>query len=342
MRHIKIITVLLSGILLLSGCSKKQEKSSSMEQIYAQEGVPVKTVTVTPRLFTKQLLYNAPLSGVQESSVYASFGGEIEKIYVKVGDYVKKDDILMSFPTDNPSANYYQAKVAFENAEKAYHRMENLYASGGISKQERDNIKTQYEVAKANWNTVQQTVYVKAPISGYVTKINVHETDNVKREGELATISRTERLKCKIWASDEEILLLKKGQNASAVWNDRKIEGKVVQVNLSMNRMKQAFGVTLEFDNKEQAIPAGVTAKIAVNVYENPEAFIVKRKDVMTDGSSFFLYVAENGKARKRQVVPGHSNGLDMEIVSGLKGGELLITEGQMLLKDGIKIRITD
>ncbi|MCK5077695.1 MAG: efflux RND transporter periplasmic adaptor subunit, partial [Calditrichia bacterium] len=258
----------------------------------------------------------------------------------KVGDYVKKNQLLISFPEDNPSAQYYQAKVAFENAEKAYSRIENLYASGGISKQDKDNVQAQYKVAKANWNAVSKMIKVKAPISGYVTKINVSETENVDNEAELITISQTHQLKCKVWITDSEISNVKLGQNAGAVWNNRKITGKVIQVDMAINKMNQAFGVMLEFDNPDNLIKLGVTAEVHISTYENAETVVVKQKNLINENNNTFVFVEENGKSVKRSIKTGLRQGLNVEVMSGIAAGENLIVEGQMMLYDGTKVKI--
>ena len=68
----------------------------------------------------------------------------MESVKYSVGDWVDKDTVVVTFPKDNPSANYYQAKTVYENLEATYKRMSNLYNSKGISKQDYDNAKTAY------------------------------------------------------------------------------------------------------------------------------------------------------------------------------------------------------
>ena len=108
-----------------------------------------------------------------------------------------------------PSVQYSQAKAAYELAKKTYERMKDIYQSGGISKQQLDQVHTNYEVSKANWNAVQQLINVRAPITGYVTAINVHETDNVQQRTILAIISKTEKLKSRIWVTKMKYQILK-------------------------------------------------------------------------------------------------------------------------------------
>jgi membrane fusion protein (multidrug efflux system) len=341
-RFMAPLSVLALAIALLSGCSSSQEEAKSMEQIYSEQGVPVRTEKIKLTGFEDKSTHNAVLSGIEESSAYAMISDKVDKVHFRVGDYVKKDDVVISFPTDNPAAQYYQAKVAYENAESAFKRIEELYSTGGISQQEMDNAQASYRVAQANWDAVKQSVLVRAPISGVLTKVNVRESDNVQPDDELLTVSRTEKMKAKLWISDREIGRFKPGLPAYAIWNDIRISGKVVQVDMSINKERQAFGVTVEFDNPKKIPLTGVVAVVSVDLYSNPEAMVVERKNILKDGDKAYVFVVKGRTAEKRYVSLGNVQGVDMEVVDGLAPGDVLITEGQMYLSDGAPIRMVN
>nr|MBN2277385.1 efflux RND transporter periplasmic adaptor subunit [candidate division Zixibacteria bacterium] len=331
--------VLAAGLLV--GCGREVE-SKSMEQIYAEEGIPVCVEPVVPTGFSSELEYNAVLTGIKESSAYAAIADKIDRINYKVGDYIEKDAVVLTFPTDNPSAKYFQAKVAFENAETTFARMRSYFETGGLSKQDFDNAQAAYEVAAANWDAVRQSVLVKAPIGGILTRMNVVESDNVHKDDELFAISQIDHLKARIWVSDKHICSFKLGQEATARWNGATLKGRVVQVDMSMNQNRQAFGVVIEFDNPEKAIRCGVTAGIMVSIYHDSQAVVVERKNIVTQDNVNYVFVAEDNTAHKRKVTLGGSGGLEVEIIDGLMMGEMLITEGQIHLEEGKKIRIIE
>ncbi|WP_456441451.1 efflux RND transporter periplasmic adaptor subunit [Caldithrix abyssi] len=340
MRITGILLLLFSYALVINGCSKEKDEAKNLEQIYAEKGIPVKVQTVQPAPFQKVSYYNAILRGFRESSVFAALGDRIDKIYVKVGDYVQKNQVLLSFPTDNPTAQYYQAKVAFENARRTIERMKELLKSGGISQQDFDNAQTQFEVARANWDAVRQAVKVKAPISGYVTKINVRETDNVDVKAELVTITQTDRMKAEIWIAESEINEIHDGLPAVARWNGFEIKGKVIQVNMAMDLKQRAFKAILEFDNPDNTVKSGVTAEIEIVTIDREKAIVVDQTSLLKEGGQRYVFVNNNGKAEKRPVKIGSQNGAKVLLLEGLKPGDQLIIEGQFLLKDGSKINI--
>jgi membrane fusion protein (multidrug efflux system) len=338
--------LLISGTILvlinLFACNGNDEQAKSMEQIYKEEGVPVKIRLIQPQLFEKRLNYNAVLTGIEESTVSAKLTDRVEKVLVNIGDYVKKDQVLVTFPTDNPTAQYQQAKLAYDNAKSSFDRIKNLYDTGGISQQNYDNTKTQYEVAKANFEAVSQMVKVLAPMNGYVTGINVVESENVKRDEVLVTISRTDKLKSKVWISEKEICQVKIGLPALATWNGQVLHGKVVQVDMAINQNNQAFGAVLEFENNGNGLYCGVTSEIQIITSRNPEAIVVNVKDILKGTDGDYVFVNVNGQAQRRMVVQSERQNLDVEIVKGLNPGDQLVIEGQLLLGDGSKLNIID
>jgi len=339
-RSILLAIILVCALFFISSCSREQMEAKNLEQIYKEEGIPVRIKEIDTQTFQQELSFHAILSGIKESSVFSLIADEVEKVYVKVGDYVERDQVLLTFPTDNPATRYYQAKVAFENAKKAYERMQNLYNDGGISRQELDNASAAFEVSRADWEAVQKTVEVKAPISGFITKVNVRETDNVQRDDELFTISRTDRMKAITWISEKEISDINKGMLAYVMLDGQKIEGKVVQVDLAMDQDKRAFQAVIELANPNKALKPGTTVEINIVSYSRPEAIVVERKDILQNGGSSFVYVLNQGTAQKRPIKIGRRQDLDVEVTEGLNPGDKLIIEGQLLLDQGAKVKV--
>jgi RND family efflux transporter MFP subunit len=247
----------------------------------------------------------------------------------------------MELPEDAPEAQYQQAKSAYELASSTYERMKNLFDQGGISKQDLDSAETQYIVSKANWDAVQQMLKIRAPISGFVTALNVRETDGVKGEDVLAIISETSQLKAKIWVTENEIGQIKPGQLAEARWNDIILEGRVSEVAMAMDIDHNAFAVDLTFNNESNLCKSGVVSDINVITYQNPSAFKISRKTVKKENDDHFIYIVRSDKAVKTAVEIGHQKE-DFEILAGISPGDSVIVEGLNLISDGAKVKVIE
>jgi RND family efflux transporter MFP subunit len=334
----KAITILFV-ILLLSGCTKKETVvSRNTERIYQEEGFPVKVKKMELEPFVKTLSYHSILTGLRQSHASAMMGGRIDKVHVKIGDYVEKDSVIIEFPQDAPGGQYIQAKSAYDITKTTYARMKNLYEKGGISKQELDQLEAQLNVSKANYDAVQQMLKVRAPISGIVSNLTVNETDNVPFETVMATITQTDKMKTRIWASESEICQIEKGMLAEVRWNNQTFYGKVVQIAMAMDPTFNAFAVEIHFDNTRNLCKSGVIGEIYIETYSK-KALIVERKVVKENPQGKYVFVAEQNKAIRKFIEIGNENG-SFEVVSGLHTDDLVIVEGIDLLYDGALLNI--
>jgi membrane fusion protein, multidrug efflux system len=336
------IIVLTSLILLLgmSGCVKKQAEKN-MEQIQKEEGIPVRVTEIQPSTFVQTNTYNATLSGIEESVVKSMVSDVVAKINVKVGDYVKKDQVILSFPQETPSALYIQASLAFQNAKTTYERMQRLFSQGAISQQDLDNVTTAYNVAQANLNTSKSMIYVKAPISGYITTISVNPGDKVDSGADLLTVSNTSKYKAVIWIPDSEIQGMKKGLKATAQWNEEILSGYISSLAMAMDQSKKAFRAEIVFNTKTRYIASGVTVEVKINTLTIPNSIVVDRSSMLESGDKFYAWKVVNGKAVKNELQVGHNNGIEYEVKSGLTAGDQLITEGLTMVYEGCLVKVT-
>lgn len=332
-----IVVLFFYGACKSDGKDRKTE-AKSMEQIYAEEGRPIQTRVLTPEDFSVYLKFPTTLRAKSESTAYASLSDVVRDVKVKVGDRVDRDQVLISFDHDNPS--YQQAKIAYENAQAAFNRSSALFADSGISKQDFDNMRTQYDIARATFKSASDMIDVKAPIEGYVTRLNVRQTENVRPGVALFTISNQGIYEARIYVTAGEIDRIKAGARARIESGGRSIEGSVTEVSLIMDPDKKAFPVTATFSSGARDLVSGMSLDIAVEVYRNPAAIVLARKELARSGDSYVAFVAHDGVAEQRELVLGRERGLEFEVAGGLRPEETLVSEGLDGLTDGAKVRI--
>ena len=337
----KMLFMLISlTVIITTSCSDRGNNSQEASQLTVtqEEAIPVKVKNVKDETFTQFQNYTAVLHGANEATKTSSLSGMIEDIYFNVGDYVEKDDVILSFPKDTSSAQYYQSLAGYEAAEKTYNRMKNLFASNGISRQDFDQAKTQYEVQLANWNAVSDMIEVKAPVSGYITQLSVDRQDSVSPGDTLFTVSDYQTMTASISIPDSSIAALKDGQTAEAHWEGYSITGEVTRVNLSKDAKSKAFTAQLVFDNSQFIIPSGITASIRIRTLEHDNAIVLHKDEFITDTSGSYTYVVRQDYAEKRDITLGLHQGFYYEVESGLSEEDTLVTEGLMLLDDHAKV----
>lgn len=338
MKNISRLLTVLVLILFLGSCGSKKESSEVKTE--ASSEVPVKVRKLKGEEFNQFENFTSSLIGLRESSKYSSVSGTVESVQVKVGDFVEEGQTIVSFPKNNPSINYYQSKASFKAAESAYFRMKELYGKNGVSQQQFEQAETQYNVQAANWETVSDMTEVKAPITGYITQLQIKATDNVNPGDLLFTVSNYDTLTSVIWVPDRQIAKIDLGQRALALWEGTTLKGEVTQVDLSKNADKKAFAVHLQFENPGRVIPSGVTADISVTTWTEEDAIVLHKNEIISEYNGDFAFVVEGDSAVKKEITLGVHQGFYYKIENGLNIGDLLVTEGVFKLSDNDLVNV--
>ncbi len=329
---------MLLSILSCGGKKEEGPAASSMEQLHAENGKPVSTRQLETEDFSVYLKYPTVAYASSESTAYAALNDVVRTISAKVGDTVRQDDIIVSFSADNQTLS--QARLAFEGAKTSYDRASALFRNDDIPRRDFDAAKMQYDIAAANLKAANDMVYVKAPITGIVTQINVRTTENIRPGMPLFTVSGWNGYEARFHVGADEIDRIHTG--ARAFINDpaENIEGRITQVSLTMDSQKQAFPVTAFFDTDSRALVSGIGVDISVETYRNEKAIVLSRRELIQNDTGSWAFVADGNSVRQVAVRTGEERGLRLEITGGLNAGDMLVSEGARHISAETKINI--
>jgi len=333
----RLVTLIFLSTFVLISCNKN--RANTQQTIAQNRAVPVKILVVQPQKFEETLSFYSRLTGIIENTRTSMVADRIERIRVRPGQFVKEKQIVIEFPTDNPSLQFQQAKAAYENALKNYNRMKELLKTGEVSQQNFDNVETQYLVAKRNYEALKQVLFVEAPTSGYVSSIYVTEGQQIDIGKPLFTVSVLNKMRAVTWANEQEIQKLKIGMNGKILWNGKEYPCKIISLGLKMDEATKGFRVEFEAPNPNLELKSGVTVEIQVQVYENPNAIVIPTNLIEKDPDGKpFVFVEKDGIAIKKYVKIGRTSKLNSEIIDGLSPNEHLIVEGNHLLSENSKV----
>ncbi|MDY3034228.1 MAG: efflux RND transporter periplasmic adaptor subunit, partial [Odoribacter sp.] len=207
-----IKNVILSAltIAILAGCSGKKDDGKAA----TVEAIPVKVQTLKKQEISRTLDYTANLQADEQVYYAPAAAGRISKIYVEVGDRIKKGQLLVEMDR----TQLVQAEVQLKNLEAEYNRALLLNETQSISKQAYDAAVTQYEVAKANVEFLKENTRMLAPFDGVVTG-KYFENGEVYTGGafggankpSIIAIEKISTLKANVNLSEQYFLLVKKG-----------------------------------------------------------------------------------------------------------------------------------
>lgn len=346
-KKIKLISLLSALILvLIVGCSNKQEQEKLKENEVLNQTVPVNVTVVKQKNLSEDKTYSGSLEGIEQADIVAKIAERIVEIDKKVDNYVNQGETVIELDKTGPSSQFLQAQANFENAEKNLKRMQALYDAGAISQQQLDQTQTAFDIAKANFDAAKSTVILTSPISGVITNINVNEGDWVNPGMDMATIAKINRMIIKFYVNENEIQDIHSGDKTT-VWSDSKpdlkITGRVTEIAKSASSDSRTFQVKAEFpNNSDKWFKPGMFVKVNVTLSTKKDVIAIPNESILHLDNKNLVYVIKNSKPVEKEIKAGMTDGNFTEVMNGITDGDSLITAGMENLTDNSILKITD
>lgn len=211
---------------------------------------------------------------------------------------------------------------------------------------EGDRVKKDQPVALIERDEVG-VVYEPAPvpstISGVIGRIYRDPGENVTPLTEIALVVNQEQVRVKVDVPEQytrQVYLDQPAFLTVEAYPDAVFQGKVYKIAPVINPETRANAIEILVDNKDGRLKSGMFAQVRLVVGRKPNALSVSRQALQKEDTAenYYVFVEENGTARRIQVMPGLQNIDFAEIKSGLKPGQKVICFGLYGLKDGSKI----
>lgn len=352
----KVIGIILVLLLLLViyriATANNQEKAEEKMQVSVKASVTkVSDINVT-----------TPLAGTikaeDEANVVAMLQSNVSNVYVSVGDYVSKGTVLFTQDTSTLQGNIGSASAAISMAQESlasaktnYERMAVMYNEGGVSQQQYEAAETQYKTAQASLAQAQSGMSsasaavsngtARAPISGYVTAVNV--VAGAYPSGTPAvSIANTGTLKLDTNISEYLVSKIKVGDTVNVVvrsYSDEPFAG-IIKTIAPAPSAGLTYPIEISLAGAPAEIKAGMFAEVNLISDSKKNVLCVPSDAVIIKNSQTKVVVLKDNVPEYVDVETGLDNGEFVEIISGLKEGTTVVTEGQHYIIEGEKVTI--
>ena len=318
-------------------CSGQKETSEQVEEETVQL---VKIAKVMEQAVPQVVSYTATVEPYKRNSISSSVPNRIKKIYVEVGDKVYAGQKLV----DLDQANLAQQKLQLDNLELEYNRVKELFAVGGASQQQVDQLRTQYETTKTAYGNLDENTVLVSPVNGVVTARNFDNGDMAS--GAILTVMQIQPVKVLVNVSESDFTKVKIGMSVDVnveVYGDEVFKGKVSLIHPTIDPATRTFVTEINIPNTDSRIRPGMFARVNidfgnVNRVVVPDQAVVKR----SGSEDRFVYVYKDGKVSFNQVQLGRHIDKTYELISGVENGAEVVIAGQSRLKDGASVKIAE
>ena len=345
-----LVAVLAIGGLMAYKLYSNKEKNAQEVAIVAQKEaqVAVRVAQVSQENVSELFSANGTFVAEQDLNVSSEVGGQITKIFVKEGDFVRAGQVLATTKADRTNVQLDNAKAVLENAKADLKRFESAYQTGGVTAQQLEQARLQVKNAQANYNSaaiISGDTSVKSKINGIISSKEVEEGTLVGAGQTLFNVVNIDQLKLKVTVDEAQVSRLKVGETVKVKpsSSSEEVEGKITFIS-------PKSPVEILLANKERKLKAGMYASVAFssNTQEQP-TLIVPHAAFVGSVSQNKIFKIEKQTNAKGEQVPvatlitvksGRNFGDKVEILSGLSLGDEVVISGQINLDNGTPIKV--
>lgn len=334
--YLMLCAFFAAASLVSCGGGGKDSQNASGENA---EKPRVKVAMVESRKVDQIEEFTANVEAENTNSIAPSTPMRIKKIFVEVGDYVKKGQKLVQMD----EAALIQSRSQLENLKVEFARNDELYKTGGVSKSVWDAQKTSLDVAQAAYDNLLENTELLSPINGVVTARN-YDNGDLYSGTPVLVVEQIKPVKVKINVSESYFSQVKKGMDATLkfeVYGDEEFKGKVSLVYPTVDSQTRTFPVEITLNNADGRVRPGMFARVVMSFGVLDHVVVPDQAIVKQVGSGErFVYVYKDGKVSMNRVVLGRRMDKEYELVSGVEDGSQVVVAGQSRLNDGMEVEL--
>lgn len=358
----------IPAILLLAACSNKpkdkkaeladlqkqqQDINSKITKLQAEVGTTdsakttdVGAMEVKTSLFVNYVQIQGKIDAQDNVTAFSQSPGTITALYVKPGQHVKKGQVLAQLDASVLQQQIAQAGANLDLQKTIYQRQKNLWDQKIGTEVQFLQAQTNYQAGQKSVSALrsQANLYrIVAPISGTVDQMDLKLGQALQpgTAGNGIRIVNADVLKVKADVPESYSGSVNTGNNVDILVPDANdsLRTQVTFAAKAIDPTSRSFAVEIKLPERKSLRP-NMTAIIKIANYSKPNAITIPVKAVQKSETGDYVFVNEGGIAKQKNIKAGVTYGGQVEILSGLKAGDQLITDGAADIEDGDKVKV--
>ncbi len=310
----------------------------------------VAAVEAAIRTFTVKVEALGTLEPRERVVLTANAADRVTSVNFEDGQRVAKGKVLMTMVNEEENAQLASARATEANAKLVFERNQRLAENDAIAQLELERTKSAYEAASANVGAIQARLrdrVLVAPFSGVLGFRQVSTGAYVSPGQAVATLIDDTQMRLEFGVPSIYVSDLKNGLPISATTKDvvgRTFTGELTSIDNAIDPTTLAVKVRATLPNRDGALRAGTS--MTVTLTSQPRTSLsIPEISVIAEGSKTFVYVVDRTRqpavAAKTEVTLGTRERGTVEVINGLKSGDMVVTDGVLKVRPGSPVRIT-
>jgi len=273
--------------------------------------------------------------------------GRVNAILFKEGQNVSKGMTLVRLDPAINQAEVQQAKANLVLAKSKFDRAVELSQRNFISGQAKDEAENNLRVAEAAVALVEARLAkteIKAPFAGVIGLRVVSVGDYVKEGADMVNLESIDPLKVDFRVPETYMRQVQPGQTLTVTLDalpGRKFDGKVLAVNPLIDAAGRAVVIRAIVRNADTSLRPGMFTRVNLITRDDKDALVIPEQAIVPQGDEQFVFRIVDGKAARVKVDIGQRRDGKVEVLKGLNVNDMVVTAGQLKLREGMPVTIS-
>ena len=311
-------------------------------------GIVIEAKKVQPTRMAQGLAAVGSLRSDESVTIRPEVAGRISEIGFREGQRVEKGAMLVRFDISVQRAELEQADANLGLSRSRLERSRDLFTKGFISTQARDEAESNFKVAQANFDLSKARLTkleIKAPFSGIVGLRLVSIGDYVKDGQDIVNLEEIDPLKVDFRIPELYLKQVATGQLLQIsldAFPGQTFQGKVFAINPLVVTNGRSIVIRAMVRNTEARLRPGMFARVRLLFSEERDSVAVPEQSIIPVGDDHYLFKVVDGRAQRFKVEIGQRREGKVEILQGVAVGDMVVTAGQLKLRDGNTVKIAE
>ncbi|MDH4162881.1 MAG: efflux RND transporter periplasmic adaptor subunit [Nitrospirota bacterium] len=339
---IAAVAFISAGTILFSRSESHAEQGKK-----AEAPVEVSAYTVEPKVIDSVIVASGALGSRNSSMLSSKVMGKVISLTVHEGDQVSEGKLLMKIDSGEITAQTIQARAAYNNAKLQYDRIKSLFDAKASTQMEMDQATLGLETAEAGLKAakaMESYTNITAPISGQIVEKRINLGEMAMPGQPLIKIEDNRNLRLEVTVKEQEVLHIRQGQAVTVqidAMPGKDLKGTVSQVVPASDVRTHSFVVKVDVPATAGLI-TGMYGKAFFRTGKHEAIVVPKSAIVNLSGITGVYMIGPDGGAVFQMVQTGEVHGNDIEVTTGLKKGDRVISDKHLGRIEGKKVVLAD
>ncbi|WP_296058445.1 efflux RND transporter periplasmic adaptor subunit [uncultured Amphritea sp.] len=305
------------------------------------QGLPAEVIHVQSKPLTHMIEAVGGLSANESIILRPEQSGSVEKVLFTEGATVKSGETLIVLESSLYKAQLQESKARVNLSRIAYNRAASLVKKKVGSQQDMDSSLAQLQVDQAQQQVAQtqlNKMTIKAPFDGVIGLRKFSPGDYVTVGQDLVELADINTMKVDFRVPENQLANIHTGQQIRIQVDALPGEifnGSIYAIAPSIDERSHNIAIRAKIENRDNLLRPGLFARIQIITSTNENAVMVPEQAIIPQNDSFFVMTVSDEKIAMAPVELGLRRDGEVNIITGLEAGQVIVTAGQIKLFPG-------